>query len=252
MSTSAEYIPGVAELGRKNQAGGYAGLDENGDLIGPIINRSMLYSELLAGVVPEVGEFVYCTDTKDLHVGDGATVGGVFHSAPSIDRTLLNGGTEIKNTTGLSICDIPCKANCLYEVNAIIGITDKYTVTNNWKLVVPWGQNQSIALAGTPFHGLLGLYWASASAYWYASLFVPATRMTCAVSVGSTTTTLSALAADAVAANTASPSVIVMKAALKYTTNTTASIMLAELATQATLGVTFQNSYSSIATRRIA
>lgn len=252
MSASAQYLPGIAELGRKDQPNGYAGRDSNGDLVDKIVNRSMLYSELLDGVVPEVGEFVYCTDTKDLHVGDGATIGGLFHSAPSIDRTLLNGGTEIKNTTGLSICDIPCKANCVYEVNAVIGITDKYTVTNNWKLSVPWGQNQSIAVAGTPFHGLLGLYWASASAYWYASLLVPATRMNCAVAIGSTATTLSAVAGDAVAANTASPSVIVMKAALKYSTNTTASILLAELATQATLGVTFQSAYSSIATRRIA
>lgn len=75
MSTAAQAIPGLIELGRKDKPNGYAGRDSNGDLVDKVVNRSMLYSELLDGVVPEVGEFVYCTDTKDLHVGDGVTVG---------------------------------------------------------------------------------------------------------------------------------------------------------------------------------
>lgn len=46
MSTSAQAIPGLIELGRKNQAGGYVGIDGNGVGIGTFAHRVGTFAEV--------------------------------------------------------------------------------------------------------------------------------------------------------------------------------------------------------------
>lgn len=77
MSTFAEYIPGVAELGRKNQAGGYVGIDESGVVLGTFAQRRDT-SANIAAIVLANGELAFTTDTKETFIGDGVTSGGIF------------------------------------------------------------------------------------------------------------------------------------------------------------------------------
>lgn len=77
MSTSAEYIPGVAELGRKNQAGGYVGINGSGVVLGTFAQRRDTAANI-AGIVLANGELAYTTDTQEIFIGDGSTAGGIF------------------------------------------------------------------------------------------------------------------------------------------------------------------------------
>ena len=77
MNTSAEYIPGVAELGRKNQAGGYVGIDDSGVVLGTFAQRRDT-SANIAAIVLANGELAFTTDTKETFIGDGVTSGGIF------------------------------------------------------------------------------------------------------------------------------------------------------------------------------
>lgn len=75
MSTIAQYNPGVAELGRKNQPNGYVGIDGDGDIVGTFAQRKGTAAEIAAITLAD-GELAFTTDTKELRLGDGATLGG--------------------------------------------------------------------------------------------------------------------------------------------------------------------------------
>lgn len=55
-------------------------LNDDGELVGPVINRSDTAANLSA-VVPESGEWVYETDTKYAKIGDGSTATGSLSPA---------------------------------------------------------------------------------------------------------------------------------------------------------------------------
>lgn len=96
MSTSAEYIPGIAELGRKNQAGGYVGIDDSGDVLGTFAQRVDTAANL-AAITLAAGELGYASDTQSLFVGDGATAGGIFlHQKPQVQSLALSGGAIVE------------------------------------------------------------------------------------------------------------------------------------------------------------
>lgn len=77
MSTSAQAIPGLIELGRKNQAGGYVGIDGSGDVIGTFAQRRDTAANI-AGIVLADGELAFTSDTQEMFIGDGSTTGGLF------------------------------------------------------------------------------------------------------------------------------------------------------------------------------
>lgn len=77
MSTSARYNPGLGELGRKNQAGGYVGIDGSGVVLGTFAQRRDTAANI-AGIVLANGELAFTTDTQETFIGDGSTAGGLF------------------------------------------------------------------------------------------------------------------------------------------------------------------------------
>lgn len=77
MSTAARANPGLIELGRKNQAGGYVGIDGSGNVIGTFVHRTGNSLEI-SSIVLANGELAYATDTKEIFIGDGITPGGIF------------------------------------------------------------------------------------------------------------------------------------------------------------------------------
>ena len=77
MSTSAQAIPGLIELGRKNQPNGYVGIDESGDVIGTFAQRYDTAANI-AAIVLAAGELAYTSDTQETFIGDGVTEGGLF------------------------------------------------------------------------------------------------------------------------------------------------------------------------------
>lgn len=132
-------IGGTIREKLRNQPNGFAGLDSNGNLPGTLINRAMTYDDLMDGVVLEEGEFCYCTDTRDVHVGDGSTVGGLFHSSPPKTLTPTGVGTPITNSnspTSLQIFSQPLKAGCRYIYRARIQLSDANAATNNGALLI--------------------------------------------------------------------------------------------------------------------
>jgi hypothetical protein len=132
-------IGGIIRERQRNQPNGFAGLDANGDLLGTLVNRSMLYSELIDGVIPEVGEIVYCTDTRDIHIGDGLTVGGLFLYSPPI--SIAAPQLAIDDATTKTLASYSVKAGCAYRLRGKLGITDNETFNgiNNLRVVYQRG-----------------------------------------------------------------------------------------------------------------
>lgn len=102
---------------QRNQPGGFAGLDGSGDLTFPVIHKSMTYAQLMDGYVPKVGELVICSDTNDIHMGDGATVGGLFLMAPEKSHALSNLDTEFGAGGAIIVTLSGLTAGRIYEVN---------------------------------------------------------------------------------------------------------------------------------------
>ncbi|MCK9458168.1 MAG: hypothetical protein M0R80_00630 [Proteobacteria bacterium] len=102
----------------KNAANGYAGLDSNGDVVGVFIPRLGTVAEINA-IVLESGEFAYCTDTKELRIGDGTTAGGSFLSFISATTSTI-GGYGFQFGQNNTISALNCK---LYP---ILGFDDAY------------------------------------------------------------------------------------------------------------------------------
>lgn len=97
MSSAQQYNPGLAELGRKNQAGGYVGIDENGDVVGTFAQRVGTSAEI-AAIVLANGELAYTSDTQELFIGDGATTGGLFYyQKPQTQRRTWSDGLPLPN-----------------------------------------------------------------------------------------------------------------------------------------------------------
>lgn len=128
---AGSVLGGTVRERQRNQPNGFAGLDSNGDLLGTLVNRSMTYDELMNGEIPEAGELVYCTDTRDLHVGDGSTVGGLFLTAPTRQLTLSNLGVSIGDAGELEVASFAAKANCQYLLEGFLVILDTDVTSNN-------------------------------------------------------------------------------------------------------------------------
>lgn len=76
-SADAEAVRGSLLIGNRNAANGFAGLNADGDLVGPVTlvyeNRSDFASQVLAA-----GQMAYSQDSGSYYLGDGTTAGGVF------------------------------------------------------------------------------------------------------------------------------------------------------------------------------
>ncbi len=68
-------LDSAEKTANKNQPNGYPGLDANGNLTGTIILRNGTGAEI-DPIVLLAGEAVYCTDTREIRIGDGQTPGG--------------------------------------------------------------------------------------------------------------------------------------------------------------------------------
>lgn len=129
MSTSAEYIPGVAELGRKNQAGGYVGIDDSGDVQGTFAQRVDTAANI-AGIVLANGELAFTTDTKETFLGDGITAGGVFvHQVlrhASISPALTDASMKFSGGTPASVSlDLPAGLyRVQYGIHALLEFSE--------------------------------------------------------------------------------------------------------------------------------
>lgn len=88
-----ETTPTLQLLSGKNQANGYAGLDENGDLIITGIIPKYDTAANLALVVLDAGEIATTSDTHRLLQGDGATAGGLDVIDEALNDTLVTIGT---------------------------------------------------------------------------------------------------------------------------------------------------------------
>lgn len=119
MNTSAEYIPGVAELGRKNQAGGYVGINGSGVVLGTFAQRRDTAANI-AGIVLANGELAFTTDTKETFIGDGSTAGGVFRHQELQTATKTYVGTiasapAVGSATSTTSVLIPKVTSGVYE-----------------------------------------------------------------------------------------------------------------------------------------
>lgn len=77
MSTSAEYIAGLAAAKIPNQPGGMVTSQSDGTIFGRFAQRVGTAAEI-AAIALASGELAYTSDTQEFFVGDGATSGGVF------------------------------------------------------------------------------------------------------------------------------------------------------------------------------
>jgi hypothetical protein len=153
-------IGGIIRERLRNQPNGFAGLDANGDLLGTLVNRAMTYAELMDGVVPEVGEFVYCTDTRDVHVGDGVTIGGRFITSPAKVVPILNTGVEIDDAGELEIASVSLKADCEYRLSGLLIARTLFTASTNNMQIKHTASNH----AGPFTQGIPLVHWSEANA----------------------------------------------------------------------------------------
>lgn len=137
MGTSAEYIPGVAELGRKNQAGGYVGIDGSGDVLGTFAQRRDTAANI-AGIVLKNGELAFTTDTQETFIGDGVTAGGKFlwqkwQNINKINQSCESLSTSSEGAAGLAILTL---TNAVYEVVASVDFGGDSTNSSSFALAI--------------------------------------------------------------------------------------------------------------------
>ena len=77
MSTSAEYIAGLAAAKMPNQPGGMVTSQSDGTIFGRFAQRVGTAAEI-AAIALASGELAYTSDTQELFIGDGSTAGGIF------------------------------------------------------------------------------------------------------------------------------------------------------------------------------
>lgn len=132
MSTSAEYIPGVAELGRKNQAGGYVGINGSGVVLGTFAQRRDTAANI-AGIVLANGELAFTTDTQETFIGDGVTAGGLFLHQKTRVQT-YTGSDTLVSTPPSPVTDalllIPAIVGAAYRIKATAKFTDSSNTSN--------------------------------------------------------------------------------------------------------------------------
>ncbi|MCC7334448.1 MAG: hypothetical protein IT422_05110 [Pirellulaceae bacterium] len=137
MSTAQSYIPGVAELGRKNQAGGYVGIDGSGDVIGTFAQRIDTAANI-AGIVLKNGELAFTTDTQETFIGDGVTAGGKFlwqkwQAINKINQSCESVSTSSEGAAGLAILTL---TNAVYEVVASVDFSGDSTNSSSFALAI--------------------------------------------------------------------------------------------------------------------
>lgn len=107
----------------KNQPNGIPGLNENGDWIGNIFIRTMTYAASRNVLLGE-GELIFCTDTLDIFIGNGITLGGIFmYSSPRV-VSVMNPGVTITNGGEHNIYQTPIVANAVYHFHASFRLID--------------------------------------------------------------------------------------------------------------------------------
>jgi hypothetical protein len=82
MGAIATYNPGVAELGRKNQPGGYPGINDAGEIVGTFVALRATAAEVAALTLAN-GQLAHCKDTLETRIGDGVTPGGIWLASKS-------------------------------------------------------------------------------------------------------------------------------------------------------------------------
>lgn len=138
MATSI-YNPGVAELGRKNAADGYVGIDGSGDVLGTFAQRRDTAANI-AGIVLKSGELAFTTDTHEAFIGDGTTAGGVFLSQkPQIKRKTYSSlvshpglGAETDETS----IRFPIAQGQMYKLSVLVNFLAETGDASNFALTV--------------------------------------------------------------------------------------------------------------------
>lgn len=77
MTSIAQYNPGLAELGERNQPNGYVGINSDGLIVGTFTHRVGTAAEI-AAITLAAGELAFTTDTLETRRGDGVTAGGIW------------------------------------------------------------------------------------------------------------------------------------------------------------------------------
>src|SRR5690606_32791292 len=110
---------------QRNQPNGFAGLDADGDLvIKAVILRHMTFAELMDGTVPEAGEPVYCTDTREIFIGDGGTIGGQFHSGATRLAEPVTTSATITDGASVDLYALDILPGAMYEMWFSAAVTD--------------------------------------------------------------------------------------------------------------------------------
>lgn len=148
MSTSAQYIPGVAELGRKNQADGYVGINGGGVVVGTFSQRRDTAANI-AAIVLANGELAFTSDREETFIGDGATAGGIFLSQkPQVASAVgVNTLAQFVGTMPDSGLTITVKSGATYKILAAVRFTGDTDNISNFKLSLYLGTTINILRA---------------------------------------------------------------------------------------------------------
>lgn len=165
MSTLQNYNAGVAELGRKNQAGGYVGIDDNGVVLGTFAQRVDTAANLEL-ITLAAGELGYASDTKELLIGDGATAGGIFHSQVPIvqSKSVSDGLSAVTISTTENTIYIPRKLGATYRISGAARFSGDSGNESNFKLRLYFNNTLS---------GFIGLLSPLINAAWFDEFGVP-------------------------------------------------------------------------------
>lgn len=107
---------------------------------------------LLLGVVPESGEPVWATDTRELYVGDGVTSGGIWIAGPGVQT--LNGLENAVVISGAGLVEVTEQGQViivsgedLLDVDSLNGLTGDVTISGLGSVTV-YEDGQVILVSG--------------------------------------------------------------------------------------------------------
>jgi hypothetical protein len=120
-------IDDCEKTANKGQPDGYAGLDENGDLVGVLIPRTGTAAAINAIVLAQ-GELAVCTDTVQVRVGDGSTAGGMVVGGLRGESAISVSAIAAKTTNGTTLKAAYALAKTLTPYGSALSATNRATV----------------------------------------------------------------------------------------------------------------------------
>lgn len=128
-----------SDLGYRNEANGFVGINADGEIVGTVINRVDTEANLSAIVLAN-GELAYASDTESVFIGDGATAGGLFflQKWQTSGRLVTPSGSISNDPTGVDFKGyaVVVKPYAEYEFNLSASFVGDTSNTSNYVLDV--------------------------------------------------------------------------------------------------------------------